>query len=57
MGIAIQAAHYGSANIRTAVDLWGKNVSYSQHTAARIHIEEKVELSFYHAIRESVAMK
>ena len=44
-GIAIQDAHDGSANIGTVVDLWGKYVSYSQHIAARVHIEEKVKFN------------
>ena len=53
----IQAAHYGSANIGTVIDLWGKYVSYSQHTETRVHIEEKSNSICYHAIRESVVMK
>ena len=43
-GIAIQAVHDGSANLGTIVDLWGQYVSYSKHTAVRVHIEDKVKL-------------
>ena len=46
MGIAIQAAHAGSDNLGTVVYLWVKYVSYSQHTATRIHIEEKSRIQF-----------
>ena len=49
--------HDGSANIGTVVDLWGQYFSYSQHTAARVHIEEKVKFNFYLAIRESMLMR
>ena len=41
----IQATHGGSNNIRTVVDLWGQYASYSQHTTARVQIEEKVEFN------------
>ena len=55
--IAIQAAHDGSDNHGTNVDLSGHNVSYSKNTVARVHIEEKSNSICYHAIRESVAIK
>ena len=34
---------YKYMDIGTAVDLWGQYVSYLQHTAARVPIEEKFE--------------
>ena len=45
-GIATQAAHNGSANLGTIVDLWGQHVSYSQHTTDIVHIEEEVQFNF-----------
>ena len=44
-GVAIQAAHDGSANLGTVVDSWGQHFSHSQHTAARVHIEEEVKFN------------